>query len=289
MAEIGRINKLAIKETRDYGALLDGGDAGDILLPKKYVPEKTRPGDTVEVFVYADREGRLRATTRKPYATVGRFARLRVVANASSGAYLDWGVQKDLLVPRNEQRTRMTEGKSYVVFVFLDSKTKRIAASSKLDKFIGLVPPDYEPGEAVDLFICDETDLGYKVIINHSHWGMVYKNEVFRSIYPGQSLKGYIKSIREDLKIDVSLQPSGYEKVDHISRNILKILKDRGGRISLTDKSPPEDIYALFGISKKTFKKAIGTLYKKRLIAMDGKGIKLAGKSGPRGSRLGRP
>lgn len=289
MAEIGRINTLVIKRQRDYDALLDGGDSGDILLPKKYVPEKSQPGDTVEVFVYADRDGQLRATTRKPYAMVGRFAKLRVVKNASSGAYLDWGVQKDLLVPKSEQHTKMEEGKFYVVFVFLDPKTNRITASSKLDKFLGLRPPNYEEGQAVDLFICDETDLGYKVIINHSHWGMVYKNEVFQIVNSGESLKGYIKSVREDLKIDVSLQPSGYQKVDHISQNILKTIKDRGGRIALTDKSPPKDIYALFGVSKKTFKKAIGTLYKKRLITMDSNGIKLIRKSGSSGSRMVRP
>ena len=278
MVEIGRINKLTIKRMLDYGAHLDGGESGDILLPKKYVPKKCQPGDEVDVFVYVDREERLRATTQKPYVTVGQFAKLRVVANSSSGAYLDWGLQKDLLVPKREQHAKMEEGKSYVVFVFLDKKTNRITASSKLDKFLSLQPPNYNEAEEVDLFICDKTDLGYKAVVNNSHWGMVYKNEVFQKLHIGQQLKGYIKIIREDLKIDISLQQSGYQRVDNISQSILKTIKDLGGSIAVTDKSPPEDIYSLFGISKKTFKKAIGALYKKRLITIDTNGIKLAQK-----------
>jgi predicted RNA-binding protein (virulence factor B family) len=276
MAQIGRVNKLAIKRTRDYGAHLDGGELGDILLPKKYVPEKCQPGDEIEVFVYADGEDRLRATTQKPYATVGQFAKLRVVANSSSGAYLDWGLQKNLLVPKREQLAKMEEGKSYVVFVFFDKKTNRITASSKLDKFLSFQTPNYDEGEEVDLFIYDKTDLGYKALVNNSHGGMVYKNEVFQKLFIGQQLKGYIKKIREDLKIDLSLQQPGYQKVDDISQTILKTIEDLGGRITVTDKSPPEDVYSLFGVSKKTFKKAIGALYKKRLIIIDTNGIRLA-------------
>jgi len=278
MAEIGRINKLTIKRKLDDGALLNGGESGDIFLPKKYVPKKCQPGDEVEVFVYVDREERLRATTQKPYATVGQFATLRVVANSSSGAYLDWGLQKDLFVPKREQHVKMEEGKSYVVFVFFDHKTNRITVSSKLNNFISFQSPNYNVGEEVDLVICDKTDLGYKVVVNNSHWGMVYKNEVFQKLHIGQQLKGYIKIIREDLKIDVSLQQSGYQKVDKISQSILKIIKDLGGSIAVTDKSPPEDIYSLFEVSKKTFKKAIGALYKKRLITIGTNGIKLAQK-----------
>ncbi len=220
----------------------------------------------------------MRATTQKPVATVGQFARLRVVANAPSGAYLDWGVQKDLLVPKSEQRQKMEEGKSYVVFVFLDTKTGRITASSKIEKFIGLTPPEYEVGETVDLLIWDKTDLGYKVIVNSAHWGVVYKNEVFQRLQIGQALKGYIKLVRGDLKIDVSLQPSGYQRVDPVSQKVLKTIQKRGGRIDVTDKSPPKEIYDLFGVSKKTFKQAVGNLYKKRLIAMDPRGITIVRK-----------
>jgi len=275
MVKIGRINRLAVKRMHDYGAHLDGGEAGNILMPKKHVPEKCEPGDEVEVFVYLNKENRLRATTEKPYATVGQFAKLRVVANTSSGSFLDWGLQKDLLVPKKEQHTRMEKGKSYVVFVFLDEKTNRITASAKLDKFISQEPPNYDEGEEVDLIIYDATDMGYKAVVNNAHGGMVYKNEVFQKLNMGQELKGYIKKIREDGKIDLRLQQSGYRKVDEISRNILKTIKDHGGRIAMTDKSPPEDIYSLFGVSKKVFKQAIGALYKKRLISIDTRGIKM--------------
>ncbi len=276
MAQIGKINKLTIKRKLDDGAYLDGDLSGDIFLSKRDVPKKCQPGDEVEVFVYADKEERLRATTRKPYATVGEFAKLRVVANSPSGSYLDWGMQKDLLVPKSEQLTRMEEGKSYIVFVFLDLKTYRIAASSKLEKFLSLKPPNYNEGEEVDLIVYENTDLGYKVFVNNAHEGILYKNEVFKKLFIGQQMKGYIKKIREDLKIDLNLQKPGYQAVDGISQAILNSIKDHGGRILITDKSPPEDIYSLFGVSKKTFKKAIGALYKKRLITIDTNGIKLA-------------
>ncbi|MEW6290590.1 MAG: S1-like domain-containing RNA-binding protein [Thermodesulfobacteriota bacterium] len=278
MALIGRINRLTVKRTRDYGAHLDGGESGDILLPIRDVPEKCRAGDEVEVFVYTDREDHLRATTRKPQATVGQFAGLRVVASSPSGAFLHWGLEKDLFVPKSEQQDKMAQGKSYVVFVFLDEKTNRITASARLDKFLSPQPPNYAEGEEVDLLIYEKTDLGYKAIVNHSHGGMLYKNEVFQKLLIGQQLKGYVKKIREDLKIDLSLNKPGYQGIDDISQAILQAIKDHGGRIAVTDKSPPEDIYSLFGVSKKTFKKAIGALYKKRLVTLDPNGISLAGR-----------
>lgn len=278
MAQLGRINRLTIKGKHDYGVYLDGGDLGDVTLSKKYLPKNFQVGDEVEVFVYLDKEERLLATTQMPYATVGEFAKLRVKANSSAGAYLDWGMQKDLLVPKREQHLKMEEGKFYVVFLFLDQKTNRITASSKLDKFFSQEPPPYKEGDEVDIFICDKTELGYKAAVNNSHWGMVYKNEVFQKLNLGQQLKGYIKKIRQDLKIDLSLQQLGYQKVGDISQDILKTIKDLGGSIAVNDKSQPEDIYSLFGVSKKTFKKAIGALYKKRVIAIDNQGIKLVKK-----------
>lgn len=277
MAEIGRINRLIITRIREYGAHLDGGESGDILLPKPDVPEHCKPGDAVEVFVYVHVTDRLRATTRKPYATVGEFARLRVKANTAAGAFLDWGMPKDLLVPRREQVTGMEAGRSYLVYVFLDAKSNRIIASARLDRFLSREPPDYAEGQAVDLLIYEETDLGYKALINSSHGGLLYKNEVFQKLAIGQQLRGYIKNIREDQKINLILQKTGYQRVDGVSQDILKKIKELGGRIAITDKSPPEEIYARFGVSKKTFKKAIGTLYKKRLISMDANGVKIAG------------
>lgn len=275
MAQIGRINRLKVKRVRDYGAHLDGGESGDILLPKRYVPRECRPGDMIEVFVFVEGKNRLRATTLKPYALVGRFAALRVKANTPSGSFMDWGLKKDLLVPKRLQLTGMKEGGLYVVYVFLDEKTNRITASAKLDRFLNRRPPEYAEGEEVDLLVCSRTDLGYKAIVNNSHWGMIFKNEVFSDLRIGRELKGYIKKIRPDHKIDLLLQKPGYEKVDGVSRAILKIIKKHGGRIGVTDKSPAEEIHALFGVSKKTFKKAIGTLYKKRLVILDADGIKL--------------
>lgn len=280
MVQIGKINRLKIKRKRDYGVHLDGGEAGDVLLPKKYVPEKCQPGDEVEVFVYPDGENRLRATTEKPKATVGHFVTLQVVTNTWSGAYLNWGLQKDLLVPKKEQHAKMEEGKSYVFHVFLDEKTNRITASSKLDKFLNQQPPHYKEGEEVDLIIYDQTDLGYKAVVNNGHGGMVYKNEVFQKVAIGQKLKGYIKKIREDNKIDLSLQKPGFHGVDDVAQTILKKIKDHGGRIAITDKSRPEEIYSLFGVSKKVFKKAIGGLYKRRLIVIETNGIKIARRTG---------
>ncbi len=277
MAQIGKINTLTVKSTGDYGAHLDGGESGDILLPVRDVPENCRAGDAIEVFVYDDREGHLRATTRKPLATVGQFAGLRVKTDSPSGAFLHWGLEKDLFVPKSEQQNKMQEGKSYVVHLFVDEKNNRITASSRLDKFLALQPPDYKEGEEVNLLIYEQTDLGYRAIVNHAHWGMIYKNEVFQKLFIGLQLKGYIKKIREDFKLDVSLQKPGFQGVDDIAGAILKTLQDHGGRITVSDKSPPEDIYALFGVSKKIFKKAIGTLYKKRLIIIDTNDIRLPG------------
>jgi len=275
MVEIGKINKLRIKRNLENGVHLDGGEAGDVFLPQKYLGKNYLLGDEVEVFVFADKEGHLRATTQRPKAIVGQFAKLRVVAVSSAGAYLDWGLQKDLLAPKSEQFSKMVEGKSYVVYVFLDEKSKRITASSKLNNFLSILPPAYGEGEEVDLLICDKTELGYKAIVNNSHWGIIYDNEVFQKVHIGQQLKGYIKKIREDHKIDLSLQKAGYQRVDDASQDVFDKIKSLGGRITLTDKSPPEAIYSLFGVSKKTFKKAIGALYKRRLIVIDDSGIKL--------------
>ncbi len=274
MVQIGRINTLVIKRMRDYGVHLDGGDSGDILMPISDVPEGCRQGDEVEVFVYVNKEDHLRATTRRPRVTVGQMAGLRVKAITPSGAYLDWGLEKDLFVPKSEQIETMKAGRSYVVFVFLDHKTNRITASAKLDRFLSMEPPDLAEGDEVDLVVYEQSELGYKAVVNHAYRGMIYQNEVFQKLFIGQQLKGYIKKIREDYRIDLILQKPGYGGIDQISRAILKTIRDHGGRIALTDKSEPEEIYALFGVSKKNFKKAIGALYKKRLVTIDASGIR---------------
>ncbi|MBU1568323.1 MAG: GntR family transcriptional regulator [Proteobacteria bacterium] len=277
MVQIGKINRLLVKATQNYGIHLDGGESGDILLKGTHAAQKYKPGDTIDAFVYVDNEQRLLATSQKPYALVGEFATLRVVTNGAAGAFMDWGLENDLLVPKSEQQTNMREGKSYVVFIFLSNKTNRITASSKLDKFLNMQSPKYKEGEEVDLIIYAETDLGYSAIVNSSHIGMIYVNEVFQKLVIGQRLQGYVKKIREDLKIDLRLQPTGYQNIDDISEAVLNVVKNHGGMVAVTDKSPPEDIYALFGVSKKVFKKAIGALYKKRVIIIASDGIKFAG------------
>jgi predicted RNA-binding protein (virulence factor B family) len=269
MVQIGKTNRLTVKGTQAYGIHLDGGASGDILLKDKSAARNHQPGDKIDVFVYVDREQRLVATSRKPYAAVGEFAMLKVVSNSAAGAFMDWGLESDLFVPKSEQQDNMREGRSYVVFIFLSEKNNRITASSKLDKFLDLQPPEYEEGEEVDLLVHARTDLGYSAVVNSAHTGMIYENEIFQQLTIGQRLRGYVKKIREDLKIDLRLQQTGYRIIDDVAQTFLNTIMDNGGTVTLTDKSAPEDIYALFGVSKKVFKKAIGALYKKRLIIID--------------------
>jgi len=276
MVKIGEYNTLLVKKQVSFGIYLDGEELGEILMPSKYVPENCNVDDTVEAFIYLDSEDRLIATTEKPYATVGEFAFLEAVSVTRMGAFLDWGLLKDLFVPFREQKQDMVVGKSYLVFIYLDTDSNRIVASAKIDKFLNNTIPDYAEGQEVDLIIINESDLGFNAIINQQHTGVLYKNEVFQPLVKGDRLKGYVKKIREDEKIDLMLQKPGYAKVDAVSQSILDILKQNGGFIAVTDKSDPEDIYNLFRISKKTFKKAIGGLYKDRIIDIEDKGIRLA-------------
>lgn len=274
MVEIGKINRLKIKKQVDFGVYLDG-DGQEILLPKRYVPEGAQPGDELSVFLYHDNEGRLIATTDKPYAQVGEFQYMEVKSVNQVGAFLEWGIMKDLLVPYKEQNGRMREGGWYLVYVRLDEKSGRIMASARINKFLNNVPPEYDQNESVDLIVADETDIGYKVIINNRHWGMVYRSEVFQRLEKGEHLRGYVKEVRDDDKIDVSLTPLGYQKVEGISAIILDSLKAQGGFLAVHDKSNPDLIYSLFRCSKKSFKQAIGSLYKQQLITIERDGIRL--------------
>lgn len=275
MVEIGKYNTLKIVKDLDFGVYLDGGDDLEILLPARYVPRNVKPGDEVEVFIYHDNEGRIIATTAKPLAIVGEFLWMECKSVNDMGAFLEWGLMKDLLVPFREQKMPMREGKWYLVYVHLDHVTKRIVASARVDKFLDNVPPVYEFNQEVDLLVADETEIGYKVIINNLHWGLVYHNEIYRRLERGEHLKGYIKEVREDEKIDVSLTRLGYEKVEGIAGIILDALKVQNGFLPVHDKSPAEEIYSLFGCSKKSFKQAIGALYKKKLISIEPTGIRL--------------
>ena len=278
MLEVGKYNTLKIVKDLDFGVYLDGGNGKEILLPARYVPKNVKPGDEVEVFIYHDNEGRLIATTARPLATVGEFKFMEVKSVNNTGAFLEWGLMKDLLVPFKEQKMPMREGRWYLVYVHLDHITGRIVASARIDKYLDNVMPEYTFNQEVNLLVADETEIGYKVIINNLHWGLVYYNEVFRRLEKGEEIKGYIKEVREDEKIDVSLVPLGYQKIEGLAGTILESLKSQGGFIAVHDKSAPEVIQSLFQCSKKSFKQAIGALYKQHLITLENGGISLAKK-----------
>ncbi len=272
---IGKYNTLRVVKEVEFGVYLDGGELGEILLPIRYVPPGLKPDDEIEVFIYLDSEDRVIATTEEPYAIVGELAYLKVVSVNKTGAFLDWGLMKDLLVPYREQAERMKEGESYVVYIYLDDESRRIVATSKLNSALDNLLPEYEEGEEVDIMIIDKTDLGYKVAVNNLHSGMVYHNELFKPIKIGDSSKGYIKKVREDDKLDISLEKPGYEKIDGLAADVITKLKEKGGHMDISDKSPAEVIYKVFGTSKKNFKKAIGSLYKQRIISIEKDGITL--------------
>jgi predicted RNA-binding protein (virulence factor B family) len=278
MPLIGKFNKLKVVKEFDFGLYLDGAELGEILLPRRYVPEGCKIDDELDVFIYFDSNDRIILTTEIPLATVGEFAFLHVKTVDEFGAFLDWGLMKDLLVPFREQKVPLTKGRSCVVYVFYDEKSNRIAGSAKVEKYLNLTPPAYTIGEEVDLLIWKATDLGYKVIVNHAHQGILYANEVFQELAVGQKMKGFIKKIRDDLKIDVGLFPSGYANIKQNSDAIIGYLEQQGGYAGISDKTPAEIIHSLFGISKKTFKKVIGDLYSQRNILIEKEGIRLLSK-----------
>lgn len=275
MFEIGKYNTLKIVKQLDFGAYLDGGEGAEILLPLRYVPKDAKPGDEVKVFIYHDNEGRLIATTARPRAIVGEFKFMEVKSVNNMGAFLDWGIMKDLLVPFKEQKMTMREGRWYLVYVHIDHVTGRIVASARVEKYLDNVIPEYEPNQEVNLLVTDETEIGYRVIINNLHRGLLYYNEVFRRLERGEEVKGYIKGIRDDDKIDVSLTPLGYQRIEGLAGIILESLKSQGGFIAVHDKSTPDVIQSLFQCSKKSFKQAIGALYKQHLITLEEDGIRL--------------
>ncbi len=277
MLKIGQFNELQVIKEVDFGYYLDSGEEkwGEILLPFNSAPKKCEVFDWLDVFIYFDSEDRIIATTESPHAIVGEFNLLRVASVERVGAFLDWGLQKDLLVPFSEQKIRLKTGRSYIVWVFLDDATGRIVASTRLEKFMDPNPGDYEVGQDVELLITKETDLGYKAIINNSHWGFLYQNEVFKKLRVGRKLRGFIQKLRDDGKIDLSLTPMGYEKVGDMADKILNLLVKNRGFLPVTSQTPPEKIYDMFGVSKKNYKKALGSLYKKRMVSIDSDGIRL--------------
>lgn len=276
MLQIGKTNELEITHRVDFGLYLDGGEEGEILLPLRYASRDMKPGDKISVFIYRDSEDRLIATTEQPYAQVGEFAFLRVTATNSVGAFLDWGLPKDLLVPFREQKVRMQPGRSYTVYVYLDDETQRIVASAKLQKFLDNKIPDLKPGDEVKARIYQHTDLGYKVIVNDLFSGLIYHNQIYDEVNIGELHHATVKSVRPDGKIDLILGKNTRNRVNDLADDILDYIHECGGRMTLTDSSSPEEIRATFQCSKKDFKKAVGALFKAKQILIEYNSISLA-------------
>ncbi|MFF7708678.1 S1-like domain-containing RNA-binding protein [Pseudomonas sp. NPDC007930] len=272
MALVGRFNSLQVVKTTDFGVYLDGGADGEILLPQRYLPkgEPCEVEDWLNVFVYLDSEDRLLATTLKPKVQVGEFASLKVVQVNAIGVFLDWGLPKDLLLPFSEEKRQLKVGDYAVVHVFLDARTRRITASAKVDRYLDKTPASYKPGQAVNLLVTGKTDLGFNAIIDNRHWGLIHKNEVFKFLRSGSREPGYIREVRADGKIALSLQPPGVQASRTLHEQILDKCQAAGGTLMVCDKSDPQAIADLFGISKGNFKKAIGALYKEgKLVILD--------------------
>lgn len=280
MALIGRMNCLQVVKHTDFGLYLDGGADGEILLPKRYIPKDTPTDveDWLNVFVYLDSDDKLIATTEKPKVQVGEFASLKVVDINRVGLFLNWGLPKDLLLPHSEEKRPLQIGDYCVVYVFVDKRSKRITATARLDRYLDKVPATYKVGQEVDLLVAESTDMGFKAIINGQHWGLIHKNELFKFLRSGMQEKGFIKEVRADGKISLSLQPVGQDAASNLGEQILAKLRENDGSLPLNDKSSPEAISALFRVSKGNFKKAIGGLYKQGRIVIHDDRIELVGK-----------
>lgn len=276
MINVGQINRLKVVKIAEFGVFLDAGEYGTTLLPNRFVPEGTDIGQQLEVFLYFDSENQIAATTEQPVAQVGEWGLMKIEGVNSTGAFAGWGIKgKDLLIPFSEQRGRLTVGQTILVYVYTDKASGRIVGTTKFNKWLDKSPARYERNQQVDLIIAERSELGFKAIINGSHWGMIFPSDVFGKLFIGKKLKGYIKSIREDGKIDLALQKVGTAKMDDLSSKIIEVLEKKGGFLPLSDKSSPEAIFAEFRTSKGTFKKTIGSLYKQGLLVIEADGIRL--------------
>lgn len=276
MIELGRINNLEILRDTSVGLFLGNEEGNDVLLPNKYVPTGYEIGQKIKVFCYLDYDERPVATTLEPDIMLGEFRLLQVAEVNEFGAFMEWGLEKHLLVPFREQRVKMKEGQWYVVHCYLDERSGRLVASNKLDKFLSNDTVDLKEWEQVDLVVTRQTDLGWEVIVNERHKGLVYFNEVFKPINIGDVIPGCVKTVRKDNKLDISLQPLGAKVLEPAAKKIYEVLVENGGFLGLHDKSAPEEIRDVFQMSKKTFKKGLGTLYKDRKIKIESDGITLS-------------
>ncbi len=275
MLKLGEYNTLEVVRERDQGVYLCDQEGDEVLLPNKYVPEQFKIRDEIKVFVYLDSSERIVATTLEPYATVKSFAYLKCTNVSEIGAFVDWGLEKDLFVPFKEQASKMRIGSWYLVYVYLDEETNRLVASSKTNAFLDNSLVLLSAYDEVDLIASHPSPHGWNMIVNQKHLGLVYADEIFQKITPGDQIKGYIKKVRPDGKIDLTLQQHGYRSIEPNAQQVLDELMANGGFIDLNDKSDPEDIKAVFQLSKKSFKKAIGSLYKTRKITIEKDGIRL--------------
>lgn len=272
--QLGRIQSLPILRLVSIGAYLDGG-VQDILLPIRYLPEGAKEGDLIQVFVYHDNEGRLIATTLTPLAEVGQVAYLRCSSVTDTGAFLEWGIHKDLFVPFREQGTKMLEGYSYCVYLYIDQLSGKIVGSARLGKHLDNTPAAYTLGQAVQVLVTEQHELGYRVVIAHQHWGMLYTDDTPRMLRRGEELTAYVVRVREDNRVDLSLAPVGYAKMEGESGRLLTLIEAAGGSLPIGDKSSPEEIYRLTKMSKKTFKMALGALYKAKLVTLAPTAVRL--------------
>ncbi|MBU8893524.1 MAG: GntR family transcriptional regulator [Bacteroidales bacterium] len=274
--EIGKINKLKIVRATDNGLYLEDVENNEVLLPNAYVTDDLKIDNDIEVFVYKDSEDRIVATTLKPYVQFEEFAYLKVKEVNDYGAFIDWGLPKDLMVPFAEQNEKMEEGKWYLIFLLEDEQTERLIGSAKVKDFVFFKDIDVKEGDEVDLLLYDMTDLGMNAIVNNLYKGLIFKSDIHKAIKPGDRIKGYVKEVREDGKIDILLEQPGYKhSIDNNSEIILSALKDNNRFLNLTDKSTPEEIKQILGLSKKAFKKGLGNLYKQKLVELNNEGIKL--------------
>ncbi|MCI9607463.1 MAG: GntR family transcriptional regulator [Muribaculaceae bacterium] len=262
MVQIGKRNRLKVTRLVDFGAYLDAGARAEILLPKRYITTPLAPGDEVDVVVYTDSEDRPVASTEVPKAYVGEFAFLDVAAVTKVGAFMDWGLPKDLLVPFSEQRSRMVQGGNYLVYLYVDNASGRVAASAKVEKFVGNVIPEYANGQKVSVLVFDRNEVGYRCIVDNLHFGILYEDEVYSDIHKGDRMEAYVKRVRPDGKIDLMLGGRADVRTNTLADRIEKAVRSAGGSLAISDKSSPEEIKATFQCSKKDFKKAVGHLLK---------------------------
>lgn len=275
--KIGEYNELKVLRFTSIGAYLGDEDGNDVLFPYKYIPPGLQEDDSIRVFIYRDSEDRVIATSEMPYITRDGFAFLEIKDVNLYGAFADWGLEKDLLIPFKEQKARMEAGKSYLICLQLDEATDRVYGTGKIQKHLQPCEESFEMNDEVDLLVWEQSNMGYKVIVNNKYQGLIFNNFIDREIQPGQEIKGYVLQVREDGKLDIRISPAGYAKVPDSAEKLLSILQKRG-KLSLTDKSDPEDIREAVGMSKKTFKQAVGSLYKQKLIVLNADNIELVNK-----------